>query len=792
MGNEPSKKLFRPEITRWTVLVLLSLIISIFLHPGMMKRPNSYKKGDIAETDIKSPADILVRNNETTEKERNKAIQNVPYVYDFDPSASNIRFRLKEALAEARKLVTVHTIDPLAPRSSDDIPVSTTELKQTTAEGFFRTLELSFDEELFNRVLLSGSPEILENNIYKLVADIFRKGVAGNYSVLSSQINKGIVLQSIQNQGEELVTDITRFYDVESAIKRIEDRKENLLKEGVPQDIADLAVDISILLIKPNVTFNKRETELRKDEAAKSVKESYYQVKRGEMIVREGEIIGADDLAKLSAVYKALEERNILGRIPGMTILMGILFTIIYITGFIKFKPFGRDSRHLIFSSITLLSVFIFTWAFNFVAEEVARGFHNFTARALLFAFPATFGAILITVFQGMNMAMVFSLLISIFASLIIDGNIEFLIYFFTSSIAASYLIREYRERGILIKIGFKIGLLNILTCLSIESIYGSFFTFEAVIAVISGFLGGLLAGVISTGLIPLVEMAFGFTTDIKLLELANLDQPLLRDLMVQAPGTYHHSVIVSNMVEATAKAINANPLLAKVSAYYHDIGKMKKPLYFIENQMGGENRHEKLAPSMSSLILIAHVKDGVELAKQHKLGQEIIDIIQQHQGKSLISYFYQKAKEQALSKTNKGVDINEDDFRYPGPKPQTKEAGLVMLADMIEAASRSLPEPTPARVNGIVQKIINKVFSDGQLDECELTLKDLHEIAKSFNKTLGGIFHQRVEYPEPVVTKKTKKAANGDTDKISQENTRAKKSDDTQADGEGLKRLGL
>ncbi len=497
-------------------------------------------------------------------------------------------------------------------------------------------------------------------------------------------------------------------------------------------------------------------------------------------------------LAKLAELTKTIEDRNILSRIPGMTLLMAILFSVVYITGFKKYKPSGRDNRHLIFSSATLLSVFIFSWAFNFIAEEMARGFHNIGARALLFALPLTFGAILITVFQGLNMAMLFSLLASIFASLLIDGNIEFLIYFFAGSLYASYLVREYRERGILIKVGLKIGLMNILMCLAIESIYGQFFTVEVLVSVIAAFLGGVFGGVISTGIIPLVEMAFGFTTDIKLLELANLDQPLLRELMVQAPGTYHHSVIVSNMVEATAKAINANPLLAKVAAYYHDIGKMKKPLYFIENQMGGENRHEKLAPSMSSLILIAHVKDGVELAKQHKLGQEITDIIEQHQGKGLIAYFYQKAKEQAMNKSMKGIEVNEDDFRYPGPKPQTKEAGLVMLADMVEAASRSLPDPTPARINGTVQKIINKVFSDGQLDECELTLKDLHEIAKSFNKTLSGIFHQRVEYPEPETTKRIKKTTNGDSDKISEENTGAKKGSDRPDDGEGLKRLGL
>jgi putative nucleotidyltransferase with HDIG domain len=454
-----------------------------------------------------------------------------------------------------------------------------------------------------------------------------------------------------------------------------------------------------------------------------------------------------------------------------------------------RFKQLGRESKHLFFSSATLLVVFLFIWLYSFVAEDIARGYQSFTPRAILFSLPLTFGVILITVFQGMNMAVIFSFLLSILASFVLNGNIEFLIYFFVSSLAASYLVREYRTRGILIKVGLQVGLLNIVIALSIESIYGSLDYIELLVSILSAFMGGLLAGVISTGFIPLVEMTFGFTTDIKLLELANLDQPLLRDLMVQAPGTYHHSVIVSNMVEATAGSVNANPLLAKVSAYYHDIGKMKKPLYFIENQMGVENKHEKLAPSMSALVLISHVKDGVELAKKHKLGPEIIDIIQQHQGKGLISFFYEKAREQAKARGKKTKDVKEDDYRYPGPKPQTKEAGLVMLADMIEAASRSLPDPTPARIRGTVQKIINKVFSDGQLDDCELTLKDLHKIAKSFNKTLGAIFHQRVEYPE---SSTSRKANNGNSDQNGQEGRRAKTPEDQPLDGEGLKRLGM
>jgi cyclic-di-AMP phosphodiesterase PgpH len=273
-------------------------------------------------------------------------------------------------------------------------------------------------------------------------------------------------------------------------------------------------------------------------------------------------------------------------------------------------------------------------------------------------------------------------------------------------------------------------------------------------------FMGGFASGIVTLGVAPLVEMAFGYTTDITLLELANLDRPILRRLMLEAPGTYHHSVIVGSLVEAAATEIGANPLLAKVCGYYHDIGKVKKPLYFIENQTDGRNRHDKLAPSMSSLILIAHVKDGVDIAQKQRLGQIIIDTIQQHHGTSLIHYFYEKAKQ---LKGDSAVKI--DDYRYPGPKPQTKEVGLVMLADVVEAASRTLENPTPARIQGLVQILINKAFSDGQLDSCELTLKDLHSIAKSFNKILNGIHHHRIEYAESGA-REGAKAKNGSPDR--------------------------
>jgi putative nucleotidyltransferase with HDIG domain len=775
----------------WIIIVVLSLIISVFLFPNILNRPKAYRIGDVAESDIKASDDILVENETLTAKNREEAVKQVPYVYDFDPSSSNLVLKLKEALADAWISIAVDMADTEELTPPEKIPTYSAEDKGLIRERFFKILEIAPDNDLFDELIRNGFSLELEENISQLVTDMFQKGIVGNKSVLMNHAQKGIIVQDIQTGEETEVIDPDRFYDIEGAAQYIDNRKEELVENGLAPETADLSTRMAILLIKPNVTFNQRETELRKDNARESVKSVYYQIKKGEMIVREGERIGQDHLVKLSAEALSAGDQAAFQRVPGMMLLIGVLFALVYTAGLVNYRSFDEDMRYDVFNAVTLLGIFVLIWAYGLIAEEVARGFHSLTTRALLFALPISCGAMLATVFQGMRIAVIFSLLISVLASLAIDESIGFFLYFFISSLSAAYWVGEYRERGILIKTGLKVGLINMVLCLSIETISGSLFTIETPVALAAAFVGGVLSGVITTGLIPLGEMGFGFTTDLKLLELANLDQPLLRELMLRAPGTYHHSVIVSNMVEATAEAINANPLLARVSAYYHDIGKVRKPLYFIENQ-GDTNRHEKLAPSMSSLILISHVKDGVELAREHKLGKEIIDIIRQHHGTCLISYFYQKAKEQETNnRKGKSSQIKDEDYRYPGPKPQTKEAGLVMLADMIEAATRSLADPTPARIQGTVQKIINKVFSDGQLDECELTLKDLHEIARSFNNTLSGIFHHRVEYPE-IDAKHTARTDDGDTDKLLSEGPRSKKQRDTEEDRESLKRLGL
>jgi putative nucleotidyltransferase with HDIG domain len=270
-------------------------------------------------------------------------------------------------------------------------------------------------------------------------------------------------------------------------------------------------------------------------------------------------------------------------------------------------------------------------------------------------------------------------------------------------------------------------------------------FTAQAPIMLLLGFCGGIASGFVVSSILPVFEAGFAYTTDIKLLELANLNHPLLRELILRSPGSYHHSMMVGSLCEAAAEEIGCNSLLARVGAYYHDIGKSKNPGYFAENQKFGENPHDKLKPNMSALIIKAHVKDGIEMARQQRLPKEIIAFIEQHHGTSLISYFYHRAKQ--LEDPNI-PEVNEKDYRYPGPKPQMRETAICLLADGIEAASRSMKVKSPDKLKGLVQTMINRAFTDGQLDECDLTLKDLNAIADAFTRILTGIYHHRPEYP--------------------------------------------
>lgn len=785
------------EAKKWYILVGLSVIISILLFPNILSRQKIYELGDVADRGIKASQEFLVEDRDLTEQSRQEAVKDVLSMYDFDPTATGIVSRIRDAFGAGREYV-VESLSAIqyplnAPLESERALENQSTGIDSLKERFFEILDIPYDHGILDTLIKSRFPTETEEAVVGLVTQVIKKGVVSNKMMLMRQSGKGIILHNINTENELKITDLNQFFDLKAADDFVRGHASKLRSSMIPEELVGVSINLAASLIKPNLTFNKRESELRKDLVRKSVKPFYFKIKKGEMLVREGERITPEHLLKLSEQNRLLKHSEMLNRVPAMSILIGFMISAMYLVGLMTRRTSRNAAKDLLFVAVTILTMFLVVMASNFVSEEIARGFGYFTPRALLFIIPVASGAMLVSIFLGMPQAASFSLIVSVLASLVIGGRVEFFIYFFISSLVAAHGVRSCRERSVFIKTGLKVSMCNMALALCIESLFGSFYASEILIALASAFIGGILVGVIATGILPLIEMSFGYTSDIKLLELANLDQPLLKDLIVQAPGTHHHSVIVSNMVEATAEAIGANPLLAKVAAYYHDIGKMTKPLYFIENQRGRENKHEKLAPSMSSLILISHVKDGVELAKKHKLGNELIDIIRQHHGTNLITFFYAKAKEQGKKKGVKAQKAKEEDFLYPGPKPQTKEAGLIMLADVVEAASKTLVDPTVARIQGMVQKIINKVFSDGQLDECELTLKDLHEIAKSFNKTLSGIFHHRIDYPEPVARNaQVKKRENGNTDQLPAEDTRGQKPEDKTDNGESLKRLGL
>ena len=477
-------------------------------------------------------------------------------------------------------------------------------------------------------------------------------------------------------------------------------------------------------------------------------------------------------------------------RALGMSLLVIILLAILFEFATANIRKFSPDDRDLLFLTLLLLALLALTKTSLAVFPLIGQVLPEIPPSAYVYGIGIAAGGMLVRIVLNSETALVFSLVTGIFAGWLMDNSFFFAIYFFIDSVVGAHSVGYAEDRTIVVKAGAKVGVVNVLMILCQNLISHHWAFSELGFNLLFGFLGGVVAGLVVLGVLPVVEWIFGYTTNIKLLELANLNHPLLKQMILEAPGTYHHSIIVSTLAETAARSVNANPLLARVSAYYHDIGKITKPLYFVENQGQHENKHDKLAPSMSSLVLVSHVKDGLELAREFGLGKKIGSIIQQHHGTGLISFFYQKAKSQEHPELEQ---VEEGDYRYPGPKPQTKEAGLVLLADAIEAASRTLQEPTPARLQGLVQKIINNIFTDGQLDECELTLKDLHQIAKSINPILAGLHHHRVEYPASGVKENGgKKKNDGDLHKQPAKTGRDRNPEDKKSGEEDIKRLGL
>jgi len=772
---------------RWFILIGFTIIFTIILYPTLIITKHSYKLGDVAERDIKAPKNFLIEDEEATEENRKRATEDVLTVYDNNASLSiKLSQNVKQAFAELREVFEAYKENQDNASPNKEIK-SLNEQFWALKENFEEKIGFTVSDDEYKILIKEKFSSNIANLIPKILTEIINNGVVINKDILLKESDKGIILRDVETKTEKVVYSLKSFYGPNQAKTMVRIVGQPLLKDTNYNSI-NLIVDFVQKLVQPNITLNANETEERKRRAVAEIKPIFYKIKTGEMLLREGEIITKVQLLKLKNLQAQTKKERVLAISIGAAMIMLCLLILTYILYINYNTRFARNhNKNLMFMVCLLITILLLARVSVPLSEALTQNStFAISASSIIFSLPIASGAMIICLFLGLEIAIPFALVTAACVAVIFQNRFEIFIYFLLNSAMAAYWLQNCRERKLFIKAGLKIGLLNVALSTAIAVYISGFLGFKILEIWAFAFIGGIGAGIVTAGIAPLFEIAFGYTTDISLLELANLEKPVLRKLMIEAPGTYHHSVIVGNMVEAAAAEIGANPLLAKACGYYHDIGKIKKPLYFIENQKNGKNKHDKLAPSMSKHILVAHVKNGVEMAKQNKLGQAIIDTIRQHHGTSLITYFYEKAKKQ------KGeAAVKVDDFRYPGPKPETKEAALVMLADVVEAASRTLDNPTPARIQGLVQNLINKIFSDGQIDNCELTLKDLHNIAKTFNRILSGTHHHRIDYPEKTSSN------NGKVKYESPDRQQAKQSqnfsrNDTEEGSGHLKRLGL
>lgn len=663
------------------MLICIAFAVLVsFLSASLMPEQVYVEIGQESPVTVYAPRDVI--DHKATEDKRDQAAQSVPDVY------------LRDRSIEERVYTDVENVFRV--------------LQEARAENL-RGKRL---REFFMTHLDTGLRERLE----ELDQEVLETGVSFNDEELA-------VLQSetfgvLQKTFDEVVQSMN------SATTLI-DHYVNLLDRPLRERNFIRAVAVSVFV--PNQTKDEDATQALRKEARANVQSVY--VRKGDLVVRKGQFV-------TERAYLILEELGMLRRGPDYSLIVGIAMYVllVLVVWGIYLQLFERET----YANFTHLVILALIAVITVILGKIVMAF---TGGGYLI--PLAGAAMLITVLISARVAFASTLAIGFLVALLVDGGLNYLLVMLVSSLIAVYSVSHMRQRSDILRAGVYLGAVNAVAIISLHLIGETIvrvMLYEAAL----GALSGLVSTVLALGLLPLFETVFGVTSVVKLLELSNPNQQLLRKLLTEAPGTYHHSILVGNLAEAAAEEVGADPLLARVGAYYHDIGKTKRPYFFIENQFTAENPHDKYSPSLSTLIITSHVKDGVEMAREAKLPPKVIDIIEQHHGTTLVRYFYHNALEEG-----KEGAVREDDFRYDGPKPQSKEAAIVMLADSVEAAVRALPQPTPGKIEGLVRKIIKERLDTGQLDECDLTLQDLDRLATAFVHILTGIFHNRIEYPE-------------------------------------------
>ncbi|HUP41886.1 MAG TPA: HDIG domain-containing protein [Thermoanaerobaculia bacterium] len=711
------------------------------LTPGGLLPPPEARVGEVAVRDYAAPADLLIPDDETTEEKQRRARLEVPPVYDLDTAALHKLDRDLAALFAAGRQL-----------GRRDAGISVPDLTVALA----RASGLRVARPQAEALSIEDFGDDLEGRVRAVTGRALRRGVVEGKSRLLEHRVRGITLRDLRT-GEE-----RRHFDLFDHLEYPAELREFVESEA--EDWRDLSAGqrqevVALLLanLPANLSSNRSETLERQEAAAAAVAPTFKRIRKGQVIVRQGDQIGP---AQARLIAAATGSDRVTGRLlplVGTMALLGLTALALW-PGLARERVAGHSRRRLYGEILLLLLVSILGAKFCFlVSSSLANSFDSAPfdsfrsyAYGVPFAALGLMAALLFSRTAAALLVFVFSILVSRLAGL---DALWVTLYAAVGSLGAVYAVQAYqiKQRLTLTRVGLLVGGLNVVTLLVMAALSGGVGTepLRLLFDLVCGFVGGLLVAAVGSFSIPILETTLGITTDIKLVELANTNLPLLRRLAFEAPGSFQHSLMVANLAKEGCEAIGADPVLAYTGGLYHDVGKALRPDYFVENQRPGQNPHDKLTPSMSALVIIAHVKDGLELAEEHHLPQPVRDAIAQHHGTRLISYFFSRARDQAERReAERKEDVTEEKYRYPGPKPQDKVMGVLMLADGVEAASRTLAEPTELKIRSLVRKIVADCLEDAQLDESDLTLADIKKVSRAFVRVLTNIFHHRIDYP--------------------------------------------
>ncbi|KAB3533254.1 HD family phosphohydrolase [Alkaliphilus serpentinus] len=528
------------------------------------------------------------------------------------------------------------------------------------------------------------------------------------YEIITTYMNDGIKIEELQIEKN----------NIKDYIMSIEDFDNNL---------KELSVAIINATIRPNQFLDLELTEQKRQEAMEAIEK--VMIRKGDIILREGENVTYDKLQIMSELGLLAKDRKVdfmlyTGIASIVLVIEFLLVAYIYVFN----KELLKKTSRLFMMILIFLCVLIISKVLAIIS---------------IYLIPVAVSAMLLAILIDARLAFLVNLCLTILISIVTGNDFSFIAMGLIGGTVGVFSVINTQQRGNIFVSGLIISIVNLITIIGIGFVSSSEIT-KTLTFGFYGVLNGILCSILTVGSLPLWETVFHIVTPLKLLELSNPNHPLLKKLLIEAPGTYHHSIIVGNLSEAATNAVGGNSLLARTGAFYHDIGKTSRPYFFKENQLSAENPHDKINPSLSSLIITGHVKEGLELANKYKLPEEIKDFITQHHGNTLVAYFYHKAKN-----ANSDEEIDENTFRYNGTKPLNKETAIVMLADSVEAAVRSLTSHTKEKIEAMIHKIFKDKLEDGQLEDCNLTLKELEKIKQAFLSVLLGIFHERIAYPD-------------------------------------------